>query len=289
MDKKTLRVGLLLGAVVALGAFVRFYDITNYPPGLFPDEAANGEDVLLILDGDVRPFYPRGNGREALFFYLQALMVKMFGIGAWPMHAASALVGTATVAAIYFATRPWFGRLAGLLAAFFLATNHWHITLSRTGFRAIMIPLFVALFTAFVGYVIREVKGKQAKARYSSYVYAALAGVALAGGFYTYIAYRVMIGVVLVMAILILLDDWILESRQHSQIHARDLPHLMRYWRQLLVGAVAALIVLAPLGWYFAQEPSPSFRVFPSRSFALPTSKHELSHHAITYECSTKE
>src|SRR5688572_6050139 len=106
MDKKTMWVGLLLVGIIALAAWFRFYDIKNYPPGIFPDVAANGEDVLLILDGDVRPFYPRGNGREALFFYLQALMVKFRGIGVWPMHAASAIIGLATVIAMYFATRP---------------------------------------------------------------------------------------------------------------------------------------------------------------------------------------
>src|SRR3989344_9081038 len=101
MDTKTLWVGVLLTGIIALAAWFRLYDIQNYPPGIFPDVAANGEDVLLILDGDMRPFYPRGNGREALFFYLQALMVTIFGIGVWPMHAASALVGSATVAAVY--------------------------------------------------------------------------------------------------------------------------------------------------------------------------------------------
>lgn len=245
-----------LGVIVALAAWFRLYDIQNYPPGLFPDEAANGEDVLLILDGDVRPFYPRGNGREALFFYLQALLVKIFGIGVWPMHAASAIVGTATVAAVYFATRPWFGRLSGLLAALFLATNHWHVTLSRTGFRAIMVPLFVLLFTAFVGYAIREVK--RGRGRYG-YLLAVLAGAAFAGGFYSYIAYRAMVGVVFGVAFLVLLDDWILEWRRHSSASAehkmRDLPHVLRYWPHVLLGIAAAALILAPLVWYFVQEP----------------------------------
>ncbi len=246
-------VGILLIAIIALAAWLRLYDIKNYPPGIFPDVAANGEDVMLILDGDVRPFYPRGNGREALFFYLQALLVKIYGIHVWPMHAASALIGIATVAAVYFATRPWFGRLSGLLAAFFLATNHWHIALSRTGFRAIMVPLFVLLFTAAVGYLIRSVKHKNKskvkrdRARYSSYLYAILAGAAFAGGFYSYIAYRAMIGVVLGIALLLLVDDWLLPGRK--------LPHFMRYGQHLVLALLAAAVVIAPLGIYFTLHP----------------------------------
>lgn len=226
-----------------LAIFFRFYDIQNYPPGLFPDEAANGEDVLLILSGDVRPFYPRGNGREGLFFMLQAVAVWLFGVGVWQLHIVAATVGVLTVLAMYFATRVWFGRLAGLMAALLLATNHWHVTLSRTGFRAIMIPLFVLLFTAWAGYTIQSVK-RQQHAR--SYWYAILAGIAWGGGFYTYIAYRVMVGVVIGVAILLAL------AALHPKI---GFPHWRRYGKQLAVGLVAAAAVLAPLGWYFVQQP----------------------------------
>src|SRR3989344_1162032 len=161
MKQGWLYAGIAVACIVAFAGFLRSYDIQNYPPGLFPDEAANGEDVLLILEGDTRPFYPRGNGREALFFYLPAALVKVFGIGAWQMHMASVIVGTLSVLAIYFATQVYFGRLAGVFAALFLATSSWHLTLSRTGFRAIMIPLFISLFTAFAGLIVQSVKDKR--------------------------------------------------------------------------------------------------------------------------------
>lgn len=237
-----LTVAAVVGVVALAGCF-RFYDITHYPPGLFPDQAANGEDVLLILEGDTRPFYPRGNGREALFFYLQAALVKAFGIGVWPMFAASALVGVGTVLAVFFATRVYFGRLSGILAALFLATNHWHVTLSRTGFRAILIPLFVALFTALVGYTIQATTKR---VRAASLIYAALAGAALAAGFYSYIAYRIMVAVVLGILLIMLL------AALHPKI---GFPHLRRYRWQLVVALVAGSIVIAPLAFYFWQHP----------------------------------
>lgn len=246
MDKKVLLGAVMVCGLAALAAGLRFYDLHQYPPGLFPDEAANGEDVQLILQGDWRPFYPRGNGREALFFYLQALSVKLFGIGVWPMHAVSATVGTLTVVAVYFATRVWFGRLAGFLAGFYLATSYWHVTMSRTGFRAIMIPLFVGTFTALVGSTVRAVKRGAYKL---AYVYAALAGAALAGGFYTYIAYRVMVGVVLGVTVLVLLDDLFIGRS------VRIMPHVKRYWKYVVVAAVAGSIVLVPLVWFFVQQP----------------------------------
>jgi len=243
MNQKAWLTGLAVVGVVLIAVGFRFYDLQNFPPGLFPDEAANGEDALLILDGDWRPFYPRGNGREGLFFYLEALSIELFGIGVWQLHVVSAAVGVLSVLAMYFATRVWFGRLAGLLAALLLATSHWHVTLSRTGFRAILIPLFMALFTAFVGYTIVSVKKRRTV---SGYVFAALAGAALAGGFYTYIAYRVMIGVVLGVIGLLLL------AALHPKI---GFPHVKRYGKQAAVAILAALIVAAPLVIYFVQQP----------------------------------
>ncbi len=240
---KHIYTAVLLIGIIALAAFLRLYDITNYPPGLFPDEAANGEDALLILEGDTRPFYPRGNGREAMFFYLQAALVRTFGVGVWPMHAASALIGIATVAAMYFATRPYFGRLSGLLASLFIATSAWHITLSRTGFRAIQIPLIILLFTAFVGFTVRAVKEKRISL---SYAYAILAGIAFASGFYTYIAYRAMVGVIVGVITLLLL------AAMHPKI---GFPHGKRYGKQLVASVLAGCIVLVPLFVYFFQHP----------------------------------
>ena len=58
----------LLAGIVALRGFFRFYALTSMPGGLFPDEAANGLDINLMQEGQLQPFYERGNGREALFF-----------------------------------------------------------------------------------------------------------------------------------------------------------------------------------------------------------------------------
>lgn len=243
MNKKSLLVLGAVTAIVALGGLYRFYDIKNYPPGLFPDEAANGEDIKLILSGDTRPFYPRGNGREALFFYVQSASVLLFGHGVWQLHVASAFVGTLTVAAMYFATRPYFGRTAAVLAALFLATNAWHVSMSRTGFRAIMIPLFVAGFTAAIGYTIGAVKNNK---KVRSYIYAVLAGILFAAGFYTYIAYRVMVGVVLGIVFLLLM------AALHPKI---GFPHVKRYGVHIIIGVLAACLTFAPLGMYFVQYP----------------------------------
>lgn len=246
MKRKLILLGSTVALVVILGVagFLRFYDIKNYPPGLFPDVAANGEDALLILKGDDRPFYPRGNGREALFFYLDAIVVKEFGIGVWQMYIASAAVGVATVLVVYLATSVYFGRLAGLFAAAFLATSSWHVALSRTGFRAIMVALMVGLFTWCVGKVVAAVKQKR---HTEAIIFTVFSGVSFAGGFYTYIAYRAMIGVVLGIVFIVLI------AALHPKV---GLPHLKKYGKHIVIALIAACVTITPLTIYFIQHPA---------------------------------
>ena len=243
MNRKIFMATAVVLVVLGIAAFFRFYDITNFPAGLFPDEAANGEDVKLIFNGDFRPFYARNNGREAVFFYIQAAMVKHFGIGVWPLHVAAGIVGLLTVLVMYHATRVWFGRLSGILASLFLATNSWHVTASRTGFRAIMVPFFIALFTWFVGETIQAAKKQQVM---RSYVFAALTGISFMGGFYTYIAYRAIVAVVLGVVVLLLV------AALHPKI---GFPHFKRYGKHVLIAWIAGALIFVPLGWYFMQHP----------------------------------
>ena len=72
MITKFLKNNYLLILILLLAVFFRFFMITTFPNGLFPDEAANGLDINSIFHGHLQPFYERGNGREALFFWISA-------------------------------------------------------------------------------------------------------------------------------------------------------------------------------------------------------------------------
>src|SRR6185436_19634406 len=98
----------LLVGVLVLATFFRFYQIKAMPGGLFPDEAANGLDINLLEQGQLQPFYERGNGREALFFYLLRGSVELFGKGAWQHHIVSAGVGLLAVLGCFLLTKKLF-------------------------------------------------------------------------------------------------------------------------------------------------------------------------------------
>src|SRR3989344_7292169 len=177
---------VLLLILFAAGVF-RFLLITQVPGGLFPDEAANGLDVNSILRGQHQPFFERGNGREGMFFYLLSLSVLLFGRGHWQHHIVSAGIGFFEVLTAYFLARRLFGKNVALLATFFMAVSSYAVTMSRTSFRANLVPLFTTLTLLFV------IKVYQEKDLRKKYLSALGAGISFGLGFYTYISFRMMI------------------------------------------------------------------------------------------------
>lgn len=244
----------LFFGILALAIFFRFYLINQMPGGLFPDMAANGLDINLMQQGHLQPFYERGNGREALFFYMEWASVALFGKGVWQFSIVSALMGVLAVVACYFVTFRLLlvGQDANdpavrkktvnisLLAMFLMAVSSWHVVLSRTAFRATLIPFFSAISFYFL---LRTYQAVTTKTRLW---FAFLFGTFFALGFYTYIAYRIM-AIILVMAVL-----WPflaqLKQRKWGEMW-------QRYKFPLIVSIIAFVIFIFPIAKYFIQHP----------------------------------
>jgi len=226
---------LFLIIILAVAAFFRLWQITRLPGGLFPDEAANGLDIVnYIFQGHHSPFFERGLGREALFFYLQAISVALFGIGVWQLHLVSALIGILTVAAAWFLAKNLFNERVAFFTSFFMATSTWHTILSRTGFRAILVPLLATLFFYFAYLTFKEDYEKKRG------LFAILAGLSLGLGFYTYISFRAMFLIVGLLFIIIVLV--------HRGI-------FKKFWREMIIGLVSMLLIMTPLIIYFINHP----------------------------------
>jgi len=231
MNKKSL---ILLIIIILIASFFRLWILKSVPGGLFPDEAANGLDILSIFKGQHSVFFERGLGREALFFYLQAASVALFGIGVWQMHLVSALIGIFSVIALWFLAKKLFNTRVAFLASFFMATSAWHVTHSRTGFRAILVPLFSTLFFYFAYSVFKEASEKKRR------IFTILAGICLALGFYTYPSFRMIVPIIGALFIVILLIN-------------REI--LKKYWSEMVMGFLIMLLILAPLIAYFIHHP----------------------------------
>ncbi|MBI2052958.1 MAG: hypothetical protein HYT34_01810, partial [Candidatus Ryanbacteria bacterium] len=85
---------IVLLLVLAVAVFFRFWHLSSIPPGLWADEAMNGNNASEALKtGDFKIFYPENNGREGLFINLQALSVGLLGHSAFALRLVSAIFG----------------------------------------------------------------------------------------------------------------------------------------------------------------------------------------------------
>lgn len=210
----------LAAGVTLLAAVLRFPGLGRWPPGLYHDEAINGLDALRVLQGAHPVFFTANNGREPLFIYLVAASVAVLGRSAFAVRLVSAILGTLTVPATFLLGRSLFDRRVAWLGALITAIAVWPINLSRVGFRAVAMPLFVALTLWAFWRLLQDgpVWG------------GAFAGLLL----YTYLAARF---VPLALGLFVLYLVWT----------RRPVP-----WHRLLLFSLVALVVAAPLLSYFA-------------------------------------
>ncbi|MBK8987636.1 MAG: phospholipid carrier-dependent glycosyltransferase [Chloroflexi bacterium] len=120
---------LLLLLVLLLAAFLRFWQLSDLPPGLYHDEAYNGLDALALLQGKTFPqfyegwelyaqdahasspaqptrfpiFFEGNYGREPLHIYLMALSIWLFGPTPFAIRFVPALFGVLAVFTTYLA------------------------------------------------------------------------------------------------------------------------------------------------------------------------------------------
>lgn len=180
---------LALLAITAVAAFFRLYRLGDLPPGDGFDVAQYGVDALQILQG-ARPIYLESNfGREVLFSYLVAAAYRVIGPGTFGIHLVSALIGIATIPAVFLAARELFHeqrdgalRYLPLLAAALAALSYWHLNWSRVGLRVILVPFFAALLAWALWRGFRTSRAR----------WFALAGALLGLSLYTYQAARLL-------------------------------------------------------------------------------------------------
>jgi 4-amino-4-deoxy-L-arabinose transferase-like glycosyltransferase len=236
--------GYLLGMVVVLlvATLLRLAAFGEVPPGLYHDEAFHGLDALDILQGDLSFYFPANNGREPLFIYLVALSVRLLGKSPFALRLVSTFAGLLTVAATAAMGRALFSRRVGLLAAAVLAVTLWHVHLSRVGFRAVLLPLFTALAIWQGALGARESTSAESEGRQWRHWVAA--GVFYGLSFYTYTAARSTPVALAAFGAYIVLAQ--------SPISNLQSPVFRRLCRDIGLGALAALLAVAPLAVYAA-------------------------------------
>ncbi len=144
----TRRDWLALVLITCLAAALRLYQLGVVPPGFQFDEAFNAIDARSVLAGNRPLFLPANAGREVVYTYVQASLIRLFGLNVWTLRLASALFGTLAVPLAYVLLRVILRRDSRRIALFTsltLAISLWHIHFSHYGIRVIMMPVIFSL------------------------------------------------------------------------------------------------------------------------------------------------
>jgi len=153
---------------------------------------------------------------------------------------AAAISGVLTVFGIYLLAKELFSfnngikspAVIALLSSFFLAISFWHTSLSRIGFRAILLPL-VLVFSFY--FFLRGLKSQGA-------YHFVLSGAFFGLGFYTYTSFRLA---VLILPFLFI-PYWLLSTKENIKKKATSF---------IAFFLLIVFIVALPLGLYFLKHP----------------------------------
>lgn len=245
---------LPLSLIVLAGAALRLVHIGELPPGLYRDEAFYGLDALNVTRGEFALYFAANNGREGMFMYLLAPAIAALGRAPESLRVVSALIGVATLIAIYAAGRALFSHRIGVLAAAILAVTFWHLAISRVAFRAILLPFWVCVASALFFALLRDPRAGRPWP-------ALLAGTASGLTFYTYTSGQLIAVLFIGFVVLVAVTP--------SLRHALRLPRAA--WLALLAGA---LVTLAPLALWLLRHPDLYFARAGQVSILSPDIHH---------------
>lgn len=242
----------LAAGVVLLALGVRLYRLADIPTGISGDELFNAIDAWRVGKEHWPLFFEGNNGREALFLYLMAASMRLFGQTIFAIRLPAALLGAGSAWLAYLIGKDHFNPRVGLLAAGLTAVSLWPVMEARWALRAVSLTFFTALtlFWLWRGFQHRQLRDWL------------LGGAALGLTLYTYIPARAFPLVVL------LWWGWIFWSRREEAA---------RQWPQMALSAFTALLVFAPFGWYMWQFPEKVNQRIGTLSVALDVALKEGS------------
>lgn len=139
-----------------IALFLRTTWLDRFPLAMHNDEAALSIDAVKVLDGRITsPFTLGWYAHPTLWAYLNAGVLNVTGVTLTGARLLASVLGSLTVVTTYLLGRILYTRETALVAAFLLATYHFHIHFSRIGMNNVADPLFGTLVIATLAMGIR--------------------------------------------------------------------------------------------------------------------------------------
>ena len=136
----------VVAGLTVVAFMLRVTALDSVPYTLSGDEAWFGLTAQQVIAGELRnPFVTAYVSMPTFFYWPISWAMRLVENGMVGLRLPSALVGTATVLALYLLARHMWGRRMAFLSAALLATYDYHIHYSRLGTNNVWDPLFAVL------------------------------------------------------------------------------------------------------------------------------------------------
>ncbi|MDI6785146.1 MAG: glycosyltransferase family 39 protein [bacterium] len=158
---------ILLGLIIVVAFFLRFYKITSIPPSLNWDETSIAYNAYSILKtgkdewGQIMPLHFKSFGEYKLPAQIYASIpgIFFFGLNELGVRITPVIYGTLTVLLLYFLVEEFFRKKPiSLISSLLLAISPWHIQLTRASFESSF-----SLFWVIMGilFLVKGLKNKK--------------------------------------------------------------------------------------------------------------------------------
>jgi 4-amino-4-deoxy-L-arabinose transferase-like glycosyltransferase len=149
--------------ITSIAFYLRVAYLDIVPVAVHGDEGEMGMQALRVLGiGEpLAPFRVGWGPLPSLFYYMQAVTIKLFGRNEIGLRMLSPLFGTACVPLIYYIGKMNWGKVAGFTGAWLMAVSHFHIQYSRLGLNNIESAFFVILFIFLICFSLTAQKNKR--------------------------------------------------------------------------------------------------------------------------------
>lgn len=213
----------ILGIIILIGLFLRFYQLGSNPPSLNWDEASTGYNAYSILltgkdeYGNFLPLSIRSfdDYKPALYTYLTVPSVAIFGLTDFAVRFPSAVLGTLTIFALYLFVLEFinlktqedksgfkkFENSIALVCAFLFAVSPWSLQFSRAAYEG-----NVGLFFYISGLLFFLKSFRRHSLLFASMIFFSI-------GLYSYHSFRLIIPLTLIIFVSLYLKE-LLESKK---------------------------------------------------------------------------
>ena len=217
----------LVSLMVAGTILVRAINLERIPYVLSGDEASMGLEAVNVLQGrQVNPFVTGWLSHPTLYFFIQALFLRLFGITTGALRLSSALVSGGIALLLYLYARRAHGVWVAVLATLFFMAYHYALHFGRIALNNIWDPFFALSAFYFLTVGLEDKRS----------------GLLVVGGVLTGLAIYFYMGARLVPIILaVYLGYWLLTERDFLRNRLAD----------LVISGWMAILAAMPLLGYF--------------------------------------